>query len=511
MSRVSFTLGESLIQSAGQYGSKHAVFTIKEQHLSYKELDNKTDLLANFLQEHGIQKGDRVGIFTGKTLEQVISIYGIAKAGAVFVILNQRLKPDQIDHICRDCDIRVIFTDHIKIQLLKNKLLPNHPDIKVFLVPEFQAENKAPLPRVIGDDIASIIYTSGSTGRPKGVVLTHRNILDGADIVSRYLGITEKERILSLLAFNFDAGLNQLTSSIKEGAQIYLSDFIFEKDVFSHIQKFQITGLAGIPTIWIRLCNFKDSQSFDVSSLRYITNTGGKIPKAYVFKLADIFPKTDIFLMYGLTEAFRSTFLPPSLTKKIPESIGKAVPNVDIFILNKEGRICKPGEKGEIVHRGALISRGYWNNPKATEKVIKRVKLPGMLVEENVVFSGDEGYTDENGYIFFSERKDEMIKSSGYRISPTEIEEVIYQLPNIGGVVAFGIENAELGAKIKVVIQQNQCNAPDELIDLIKKHCMEKLPVYMQPALFEVVSSPFPTTTSDKFDRTRIKQLYGQS
>ena len=525
MSHIAFTLSESLIQTTEKYAYQKAVFSTSGEFVTFGELDEKTDVLAGFLVQEGIKKGDRVGLFLGKSIEFVIAIYAVAKAGGVFVILNERLKQRQIDYICNDCDVKLIISDNIKFQMfLKNS--PEKRGIgKIILTGQtgnvdmdngflfddilLTKQKTNNLPRVIGNDLAAILYTSGSTGNPKGVMLTHENLVDGAYIISRYLDITFNERILSLLPLNFDVGLNQLISSINAGARIYLSNFVFEKDVFFQLEKFKITGLAGIPTIWIRLCNFKDWQDYDLSALRYITNTGGKIPKKYVFKLIEVFHDTEIFLMYGLTEAFRSTFLPPSLVREKPESIGKAIPNVDVWVIDEEGRPCEPGEEGQIVHRGALISQGYWNNPDATAKIIKKVKLPGMQLEEKVVFTGDKAYTDEEGYIFFLERSDEMIKSSGFRISPTEIEEVLYGIEGIKACVVFGIKDAELGARVKAVIQSKIDSVV--IADTAKKECMKRLPAYMQPSIFDVVSSELPITASNKLDRSKIKKLYGNS
>lgn len=523
MPKVSFNIGESLKYSADMYPEHIAVSTTNSVGMSFGSLEDKSNRLAKILISCNIHKGDRVGIFTSKSPEQVIGIYGVAKAGGVFVLLNHKLKKDQIVYVCNNCNIKLLITDSICIQIAGNNICSETSVEKVILTDKSSAQDNTAfccfedalniemlpgeLPKVIGEDTASIIYTSGSTGKPKGVVVTHRNIIDGADIVSRYLGLCEKDRVLSLLPFSFDYGLNQVISSIKYGAQIYLSDFVFEMDVFNAIQEFKITGLAGVPTIWIKLANFPYSKNFNVSSLRYITNSGGKISKNYVYKLIEMFPRTDIYLMYGLTESFRSTFLLPSIVKEKPESIGRAIPNVEIYILNAKGQLCKPGEKGEIVHRGALISQGYWDNPEATDKIIRHIKLPNMPIKEKVVFSGDEGYLDEDGDLYFLGRKDEMIKSSGYRISPTEIEEVLYGEPGVEGAVAWGVEDVELGQRIKVVIQTRL--DVQEITDRIKRLCAVKLPVYMQPHLFEVTSS-MPITSSGKIDRSKIKQLYGK-
>ena len=264
--------------------------------------------------------------------------------------------------------------------------------------------------RAITDDIATIIYTSGSTGLPKGIVITHRNLLDGIDSVSEYLGITEKDRLLGVLPLNFDYGLNQLTSAVKAGASIVLHHFFVPGPMLKLIAEERITGLAAIPTIWAAVFNPKLTKldkilaEMDFSSLRYITNSGGKIPVPTVRRIRECFPSTDLFLMYGLTEAFRSTYLDPSEVDARPESMGKAIPGVQVEIVREDGTPCAAGETGELIHRGALIARGYWNNPSKTAEVYRPNPL---LPKENrfletAVYSGDLVRKDEDGFVITS-------------------------------------------------------------------------------------------------------------
>ena len=296
-----------------------------------------------------------------------------------------------------------------------------------------------------GEDIASIIYTSGSTGLPKGIVITHRNLIEGARIVSHYLGITATERILGLLPFNFDYGLNQLISTLYKGCTIVLFKFFMPNSMLNILIDEKITGLPAIPTIWSAVFNpqsCKIDPDRQYPDLRYISNTGGKLPVPMVKKIRQLFPATKLFLMYGLTEAFRSTYLDPDEVDRRPDSIGKAIPNVRVEVINKNGKICEAGEVGELVHSGACVTKGYWNNPEMTARVFRPNP---MLPKENqfldrVVYSGDFVKKDREGFLYYIGRKDSMIKKEGYRISPTEVEELLMGHPDVFEAVICGVE-----------------------------------------------------------------------
>ena len=360
----------------------------------------------------------------------------------------------------------------------------------------------------ISDDVANIIYTSGSTGKPKGVVITHRNLIEGAEIVSGYLEITDEDRLVSVLPFNFDYGLNQLTSSILKGATLVLHKFFLANDLLRVLESEKITGFAGMNPIWVKIFNekFESSKEYDFSNLRYITNSGGKVPESIVKKIRAFFPQTKIYLMYGLTEAFRSTYLPPHEVDKRPNSIGKAIPGVEILVVNEKGEECKPGEVGELVHRGALITRGYWNDPEKTEKVFKKNPLlkDQKHLNESVVFSGDLAMKDEEGFLYFISRKDEMIKTMGYRVSPTEVEEVLIKIDGVADAVVFGKE-IDTGDQIIVAVVQTNSDISSE--NHIRTQSKKYLPEYMIPReiYFE---KEFPKTANGKIDRSYLKKKW---
>ncbi len=465
----------------------------------------------------GVKPGDRVGIFLDKSIEQLLAMFAVSMAGGVFVFINPVLKKDQIEYIANDCQIGLLITtDELRAdaqlgaplrflyldEVPADTIHPCWPKLRGTLQPDLGKIGR------IADDIACLIYTSGSTGMPKGVVIPHRTVVEGAEIVSSYLGITEQDRIISVLPFNFDYGLNQATTSILHGATLVLHQFVLPGELLAVLQKEQITGFAGMPPIWVKLFNdkFQLKEGVTFPHLRYITNSGGKVPRVLVERMRAGFPTARIFLMYGLTEAFRSTFLSPEELEQRPDSIGKAIPNVEILVVNAKGEECAPGVPGELVHRGALITRGYWNDPERTKTIFR--KNPQFVhqdhLHETVVFSGDVVKRDEDGYLYFISRRDEMIKTSGYRVSPTEVEEVIIGIPIVSNVVVFGKE-LETGEQIIVAVVETDADIAEKP-DLIRE-CRKRLPGYMVPheINFEKV---FHKTANGKIDRSGIKKKW---
>jgi acyl-CoA ligase (AMP-forming) (exosortase A-associated) len=488
---------------------------------TYQELLEDSKKMGSVIKRFGINKGERVGILLDKSIEQVVSFFGTSFADSVSVFMNPVLKKEQIEHIVRDCDAKLLICT--KREWERNKV---DAPLKIIYMDEpkegLEKENDAvwwqnvrqeseakELKSVrISDDIANIIYTSGSTGKPKGVVITHRNLIEGAEIVSSYLEINENDRIISVLPFNFDYGLNQLTTSILKGATLVLHRFFLANDLLRALEKEKITGFAGMNPIWVKIFSekFGAKKEYDFSNLRYITNSGGKVPESTVRKMQAFFPQTKIYLMYGLTEAFRSTYLPPHELDKRPNSIGKAIPNVEIIVLNEKGEECKPGEVGELVHRGALITRGYWNDPEKTEKIFRKnplLKDQGHL-NETVVFSGDLVMRDGEGFLYYVSRKDSMIKTMGYRVSPTEVEESLLKLDGVVDAVVFGKE-IETGDQIIVAVIQSNSKEPDgkQLMAL----CRKTLPEYLVPKEFHF-EREFPKTANGKVDRSLLKQKW---
>jgi acyl-CoA ligase (AMP-forming) (exosortase A-associated) len=356
--------------------------------------------------------------------------------------------------------------------------------------------------RVIDTDIVSIFYTSGSTGKPKGVVLSHRNMVTGALSVAEYLRNVPEDRLLAVLPFSFDYGFSQLSTSMSVGASVVLMDYLFPKDVVTMVARERATGLAGVPPLWAQLADLEWPQEAR-DSLRYFTNSGGAMPVATLKKLRTALPRTLPYLMYGLTEAFRSTYLPPEEAERRPESMGKAIPNAEILVVRPSGEPCAPNEPGELVHRGSLVSLGYWNDPAKTAERFKPAPgtLSGLVLTEMAVWSGDTVRRDEEGFLYFVGRRDEMIKTSGYRVSPTEVEEVVFATGLVADAAAMGVPHPTLGQAIVVVVTpaagvQTDANA---LLDA----CRRTLPLFMVPHHI-AFSEALPRNPNGKYDRTKL-------
>jgi acyl-CoA ligase (AMP-forming) (exosortase A-associated) len=355
--------------------------------------------------------------------------------------------------------------------------------------------------------MAAILYTSGSTGKPKGVVLSHRNLVAGAKSVASYLENTSDDTLLAALPLSFDAGFSQLTTAFHSGARVVLINYLLPKDVINALVHERVTGLTAVPPLFIQLSQLNWPATI-AEHLRYFANTGGRMPLETLKALRAKVPKTKPYLMYGLTEAFRSTYLPPEEIDRRPDSIGKAIPGAEILVLREDGTVCAPDEPGELVHRGALVAMGYWNDREKTAERYKPLpgREPGLVLPEIAVFSGDTVRMDEHGFLYFIGRRDEMIKTSGYRVSPTEIEEVLYDTQLLGEVAAFGVPHPSLGQCIVVVATAKTATTIDE--KTLLSFCRERLPGFMVPARVEFRDGPLPRNPNGKIDRKALSMEF---
>jgi acyl-CoA ligase (AMP-forming) (exosortase A-associated) len=514
-----------LLTSARRSPDKEAIVH-GDQRLTYREVARRASGLAEGLRRAGLTRGDRIGIYLEPSVAQVVSIFGISAAGGVYVPINATLFSEQAAHIARDSGMRGLITTPSKLSTLA-PLLQQIPALEWVIVTGEGDTPQIALPlhgleelyelsgppeardQAISKDLAAILYTSGSTGKPKGVMLSHANVIAGSTIVSTYLGITSSERILAVLPFSFDAGMNQLMTAFQQGGTLVLINFVFAREVVQALLKERITGLAGVPTLWSLLAQPNSTlQKQPLPDLRYITNTGGAMPQALLGILRQALPTTKIFLMYGLTEAFRSTYLPPEELDRRPTSMGQAIPDTEILVLNEHGQLCKPGEVGELVHRGPTVSLGYWNRPEDTARALRSNPLlpPEMGDCEKVCYSGDLVKMDEGGFLYFIGRRDAMIKSSGFRISPTEVEEVLFQTGKLRSAAVIGLPDEVLGQVIKVFVVPKDGEALDTASLLAT--CGEKMPRYMVPKFIEVLSE-LPKTSSGKVDYPALRRREG--
>jgi acyl-CoA ligase (AMP-forming) (exosortase A-associated) len=522
---MDFLIWHFLRNSAQQTPGKEALVH-GDQRLTYADVARSVAGLATALQGAGVKRGDRVGIYLEASSPQVISIFGISQADGVYVPINTLLHSDQVMHIARDCGMKALITTTAKLASLA-EVIEQIPTLEFLVV--VGGESDVPAARIpvhrfdafcatqppsvwreagIEKDLAAILYTSGSTGKPKGVMLSHANVVAGSRIVSTYLEISENERILAVLPFSFDAGMNQLMTAFEKGGTLVLINFVFAREIVQTLLRERITGLAGVPTLWSLLAQPNSTLDKQPVPLRYITNTGGAMPQAVLKVLRQSLPTTKIFLMYGLTEAFRSTYLPPEELDRRPTSMGKAIPDTEILVLNEQGQRCKPGEVGELVHRGPTVSLGYWNRPEDTARALRPNPLlpPEMSDCEKVCYSGDLVKMDEEGFLYFLGRRDTMIKSSGFRISPTEIEEVLFQSGKVRGAAVIGLPDEMLGQSIKAFVVPRDRDALD--VEALLSICAEKMPRYMVPKTIKVLSE-LPKTSSGKVDYPALRKREG--
>jgi acyl-CoA ligase (AMP-forming) (exosortase A-associated) len=515
----------SIVSSAARTSPASPALTHGDDSWTYAELWRASQAVAAGLRRDGLARGDRVAIYLDKRLETVAAIFGTSCASGVFVPVNPVLRAAQVGHILRDAGCRVLVTTPERYATLTTELGGCESVEVVVLVgvealpggdvryqtrswAELVADRdwpprEGPAESVIDVDVAAILYTSGSTGLPKGVVLSHRNLRAGADSVSEYLGNTSDDVILAALPLSFDAGLSQLTTGFRVGAHVVLHNYLLPGDVVTACRRYAVTGLTGVPPLWIQIAE-QDWPAEATASLRYFANTGGRMPRPLLSRLRELFPAADPFLMYGLTEAFRSTYLDPAEVDRRPDSIGKAIPNTEILVVRPDGSRCGPGEVGELVHRGALVALGYWND---SERTALRFRPPpgGPPVDtgERAVWSGDLVRADEDGFLYFVGRGDEMIKTSGYRLSPTEIEEIAFRSGLVRDAVALGDDDPALGQQVILIVTPG---VPGQRVaESLRRYFRRNAPNYMVPAVIDERTS-IPRGPNGKYDRTWLRR-----
>jgi acyl-CoA ligase (AMP-forming) (exosortase A-associated) len=517
-SRPAATLDELLDAAIAEHGERTALVD-GDVRLTYAEVGARTGALAAALAGAGLAPGDRVGIYLEKSWQAVVAMLAASRVGAAFVNVNPALKAAQVTYIANDCDIRVLIGNADKLAALPADAVPTTFHVgrapegrpaSVDLDAVLTAVGPDARRRLIETDLATILYTSGSTGMPKGVAFSQRNLVVGAEIVSGYLENTADDRILSVLPFSFDYGLNQLTTAIRVGAQLVIQRSQLPGDLLRNLRRHEITGVAGVPPVWsLLLRNARSLESEPLASLRYITNSGGRIPQANLDLLRRLLPATRIFLMYGLTEAFRSTYLSPEEIDRGSECIGRAIPDTEILVI-KDGRAAAPGEVGELVHRGPTVALGYWGNPEETARAYRPNPLapPELLDVERVVYSGDLVRMDEDGYLYFVGRNDAMIKSGGFRISPEEVENVLIASGLVHEACAFGAPDPEeVVGQVVVAVVSLRDDAPADAVARIRDHVVATAPSYMVPHDFVVVDE-LPKGATGKIDRPAVARAY---
>jgi acyl-CoA ligase (AMP-forming) (exosortase A-associated) len=524
-SRPEFTLHDLLHNSVARDPEKTAVVDGDAQY-TYQDLERESSALGAALANAGVERGDRVGVLVEKSWAAIVAMVAASRIGAAYVNVNPLFKAPQVEYLADDCDIRVMIGDSQKLAELGPKTVetafykgakPEGRAAKSYveLAEAMRVDGLTEDRRVSESDLATILYTSGSTGMPKGVATSQRNVVVGAQIVSTYLQNTPEDRILSALPLNFDAGMSQFTTSLRAGATLYLLRSRLPGDLLKALRRHEITGVTGVPPLWALLIRgAKSLRENPLTHLRYLANTGGRIPQANLDELRALLEPagTRIFLMYGLTEAFRSTYLAPEeIWRSSPEQgncIGKAIPNTDIMVITNEGKEAAPGEPGELVHEGPTVALGYWGNEEATRKAYRPNPLapPELLDVERVVYSGDTVKRDEEGYLYFLGREDAMIKNQGYRLSPEEVENLLLGSGLVHEACAFGVENPAVGQDVIAVISLRD-GGEDGAVDKVREYVLENGPPYMVPKQI-LVRDELPKTGSGKIDRKGISNAY---
>jgi acyl-CoA ligase (AMP-forming) (exosortase A-associated) len=479
---------------------KATALITREGVLDFEGLEHSVGALAAALKARGLGAGERIASWLPKNRITSLLPLACARARLVHVPVNPLLKRAQVAHILSDSGARLFITGAARLATLATGDLPDgcaaiEEEEGVQLL-----ENSDVMPpsTAAPDDLAALLYTSGSTGRPKGVMLSHANLWLGAISVAHYLRLTPEDRTLGVLPLSFDYGQNQLLSSWAAGASVIPIEYLSARDVIRAIERHEITTLAGVPPLWVQLIEAAWPPSA-LLMLRRLTNSGGRLPTSVVRRMREMFPLAEIYLMYGLTEAFRSTYLDPALLDAHPDSIGSAIPFAEIMVARPDGSVAAPGEAGELVHAGPLVAKGYWNDPVRTAERF-RAAPQGSSYGGTAVWSGDQVRTDEQGLLYFVGREDAMIKTSGNRVSPTEVEEAAVASGLAAEAVAMGYPDERLGEAIALILRAT--GEADE--QALRNYLKRELPNFMQPSAI-LWREELPRSPNGKLDREALK------
>lgn len=519
MSHAVPLLHDFLLESAQRLPDKVAL-VCRAERLTYREIDARSNALAHTLIRSGVRRGDRVVVFADNTAETAIAFWAVLKANAIVSVVNPLTKADKLAYVLNDCRAAALISDaHLAPAITDAVRQTSHlhtlivsgdvgataladldgPTLMTWAAALEGGDRSTPPPRGCIDlDLAAIVYTSGSTGEPKGVMLTHRNMLTAAASISTYLEIQDDDVILCVLPLAFDYGLYQMIMAFRAGARLVLErSFTYPAQVLHVVVDEEVTGFPGVPTIFAIMAGLKNLGDYDFSRVRFVTNTAAALPEKHIEMLKVWFPRAKIFSMYGLTECKRCTYLPPADIERKPTSVGIAIPNTELWIVDEHDNRVPPGEVGELVIRGATVMKGYWEKPAATAKRLR----PGPVPGEQVLYTGDYCRLDEDGYLYFVGRMDDIIKSRGEKVAPREIEMVLTNVPGVKEVAVIGVDDDVLGqaAKAFVVLDEGASLTEREL----RRECQQRLESYMVPKYIELIDH-LPTTTSGKISKTGL-------
>ncbi len=510
-------LGEALQRTATKFSSKTAII-VKDREYAYNQLLKEATHLAGYLTSRGIRKGDKVAVYMDNSWQCAVSIYGITISGGVFLVINPQTKADKLRYILNDSESKIIISSSSqKNELFKaldgalsieEVIISGNADsglnfLKTQITPfDSCVDNtltNVNFPRIIPSDLAALIYTSGSTGFPKGVMMTHQSMVFTCWSLIEYLRLTEDERIMLVLQLAFDYGLYQLLMSVTIGGTLIMEQsFTFTATIYKNIEKYRPTVFPGVPTIYAMMIASHKKNGITFESIRKITNTAALLPAEEIPDLKNLFPNALIFKMYGLTECKRVCYLEPELIDQKPDSVGKAIPGTEVFILSTEGKPVKPGEPGILYIRGPHVMLGYLNQEDLSAEMLKEGKLPG----EKVLCSNDWFKMDEDGFLYFLGRNDDIIKTRGEKVSPVEIENIIYKINGVKEAAVIGIPDPIMGDAIAAFLTLHDSVSLTE--KEVQQYCMTYLEPFMIPQRV-IFLEEMPKNSNGKIDKKNLK------
>jgi len=491
--------------------------------LTFKDLDRQSDRFAAALQRCGVRRGDRVALYLENCAELVVALFGVLKAGAVMVAIDRGTKTAKLAYVLNDCGVAALVADGAAREVaaaledspsVHSRFLVGEPRTELPEGIDFGSVVHAPhgQPRdteVIDSDLCAILYTSGSTGEPKGVMLTHHNAANSSGAIAEYLENTPDDVVLCLLPLSFGYGLFQVFVAAVVGHTVVLErSFAYPYDVLRRMDRYRVTGLPAVPTVFARLLAMAPFDGLDLSALRYITNAAAALPNEHVRRLREALPQVRIFCMYGQTECTRVCFLDPDEVDARTGSVGKAIPNSEVFVVDQEGRRLAPGKVGELVVRGANVMRGYWGRPEATRQALR----PGPVPGEVVLYTGDLFRIDAEGYLHFVARKDDVFKCRGEKVSPRAVEDVLYALEGVVEAAVIGVPDPIDGHAVKalVVLREGPPGNSARAAARLRAHCRKHLEPHLVPKHFGFFTA-LPKTSSGKIRRAALVALAAAS
>jgi len=488
------TFVEDLRAAAARHPEREAIVA-RERRVTYGELDRLAGGLAMALRASGVQRGDRVAVVLPNGVEAAIAIYGILLAGAAFSPLNPTIKREKLAHVLADSGAVVVICDAERAEVVRAAAAVAGGVQVVTEVEGHVRDDADPPTPPVSVDLAAVIYTSGSTGDPKGVTLTHGNMTFAADSIVEYLQMEESDRVLCVLPLSFDYGLYQLLMTVRVGGTLVLEHgFAFPGRVVQLLEAERITGLPGVPTVFHVLLSLRGLENRELPELRYLSNTGQALPAPTIESIRRTFPNASLYSMYGLTECKRAAFLPPDQLEARPTSVGIPIPGTEAWIEDEDGDVLGPGEVGELMIRGAHVMQGYWNDPEATAERLR----PGRWPWERVLATGDLFRTDDDGYLYFVGRRDDLIKSGGEKVVPREIEDILHAAPGVREAAVVGVSDRLLGQAVHAHVSAQPGSTLD--VSAIRIYCAERLEDYKVPRRV-TVHDELPRTSNGKIDR----------